>query len=96
MSGQSTLTTSSTNEVLTLIAGTNVSLTTDNIKTVTINSTASGGNQNLFSEIAVTGGGSNIVADSNTDTLTFTAGTGISINANPTTDTINHKHITKC
>ena len=89
VSGQPTLTTSSTNGTLTLIAGTNVSITTDNINdTVTINSTASGGNQNLFSEIAVTGGGSNIVADSNTDTLTFTAGTGISINANPTTDTI--------
>jgi hypothetical protein len=74
---------------LTFVAGTNVSLTTDNsTKAITINSTASGGNQNLFSEVAVTGGGSNIVADSNTDTLTFTSGTGISINANPTTDTI--------
>ena len=89
VSGQPTITTASTNEVLTFVAGTNVSLTTDNsTKAITINSTASGGNQNLFSEIAVTGGGSNIVADSNTDTLTFTAGTGISINANPTTDTI--------
>ena len=89
VSGQPTITTASTNEVLTFVAGTNVSLTTDNsTKEITINSTASGGNQNLFSEIAVTGGGSNIVADSNTDTLTFTAGTGISINANPTTDTI--------
>ena len=89
VSGQPTVTTASTNEVLTLVAGTNVSITTDNsAKSVTINSTASGGNQNLFSEVAVTGGGSNIVADSNTDTLTFTAGTGISINANPTTDTI--------
>ena len=89
VSGQPTVTTASTNEVLTFVAGTNVSLTTDNsTKAITINSTASGGNQNLFSEVAVTGGGSNIVADSNTDTLTFTAGTGISINANPTTDTI--------
>tara|TARA_Y200000002_G_scaffold258909_1_gene214689 strand:+ start:247 stop:3111 length:2865 start_codon:yes stop_codon:yes gene_type:complete len=89
VSGQPTVTTASTNEVLTFVAGTNVSITTDNTaKSVTINSTASGGNQNLFSEVAVTGGGSNIVADSNTDTLTFTAGTGISINANPTTDTI--------
>ena len=89
VSGQPTITTASTNEVLTFVAGTNVSLTTDNsTKEITINSTASGGNQNLFSEIAVTGGGSNIVADSNTDTLTFTAGTGISINANPTSDTI--------
>ena len=89
VSGQPTITTASTNEVLTFVAGTNISLTTDNsTKAITINSTASGGNQNLFSEVAVTGGGSNIVADSNTDTLTFTAGTGISINANPTTDTI--------
>ena len=89
VSGQPTITTASTNEVLTFVAGTNISLTTDNsTKEITINSTASGGNQNLFSEVAVTGGGSNIVADSNTDTLTFTSGTGISINANPTTDTI--------
>ena len=77
VSGQPTITTASTNEVLTFVAGTNISLTTDNsTKEITINSTASGGNQNLFSEVAVTGGGSNIVADSNTDTLTFTAGTG--------------------
>lgn len=89
VSGQPTITTSSTNGTLTLVAGTNISITTDNANdTVTINSTGSVGSQNLFSEIAVTGGGSNIVADSTTDTLTFTAGTGISINANPTTDTI--------
>jgi len=53
--------------------------------------TVSGGagevNQNAFSSIAVSGYG-NIEADSKTDTLTFVAGTGISLASNVGTDTI--------
>jgi plastocyanin len=46
-----------------------------------------GASGNSFTTIAVTGQ-SNVVADSATDTLTLTAGTGISITTNATTDTI--------
>jgi hypothetical protein len=42
---------------------------------------------NVFSNVTVTGGNS-AVADSIADTLTLTAGTGISITVDPTTDTI--------
>lgn len=47
----------------------------------------SGGNSNLFNTIAVSGQ-TDITADSTTDTLTFAAGTGISISTNATTDTV--------
>tara|TARA_B100001057_G_scaffold493961_2_gene589512 strand:+ start:6441 stop:8060 length:1620 start_codon:yes stop_codon:yes gene_type:complete len=55
-------------------------------------STVSGGgggeaNQNAFSTIAVAGQ-SNVEADSTTDTLTFTAGSGISITTNAGSDTL--------
>ena len=51
--------------------------------------TASGeANQNAFSNVAVSGYGSPIEADTTTDTLTFTAGTGINIVPNTGTDTI--------
>lgn len=42
---------------------------------------------NIFSTIAVAGQ-SNVVADSNTDTLTFTAGTGITLTTDASTDSI--------
>lgn len=45
------------------------------------------GDQNLFGTIAVAGQ-SNVVADSTNDTLTFIAGTNISITTNASTDTI--------
>jgi len=72
---------------ITLVAGTNVTLTGDNTaKTITINSSA-GGSQNLFSTIAVAGQ-SNIVADSTSDTLTLAAGSNITLTTNATTDTV--------
>ena len=51
--------------------------------------TASGGSasQNLFSTIAVSGQ-SNIVADGTTDTLTFAAGSNITLTTNDSTDTL--------
>ena len=69
VSGQPDVTTASTNGVLTFVAGTDVSLTTNNTsKTVTINSTA--GSQNLFETVAADIGSS--TAASATDTLTIT------------------------
>ena len=71
---------------ITLVAGTNVTITGDNTaKTVTINSTSAGGN--AFGKIAVAGQ-SDIDADSTTDTLTVSAGTGITLSTNAGTDTL--------
>jgi hypothetical protein len=46
-----------------------------------------GSSQNIFKNIAITGGAT-VVADSNNDTVTFTAGTGVSLVAATSTDTI--------
>ena len=54
--------------------------------TVTIANTDKGSSQNIFKN--VTDGTTVIVADSNNDTLTVSAGTGISVSANATTDTL--------
>ena len=68
VSGQTDVTTTSTNGVLTFVAGTNTTLTTDNTgKSVTINS--SGSTQNLFSTIDAETGSS--TASSATDTFTI-------------------------
>ena len=68
VSGQTDVTTASTNGVLTFVAGTNTTLTTDNTgKSVTINS--SGSTQNLFSTIDAETGSS--TASSATDTFTI-------------------------
>ena len=67
-------------------------IVSDASRTLTISgdATISGtntGDQNVFSTVAVSGQ-SNVVADSTTDTLTFAAGTNISITTNATTDTV--------
>ena len=53
---------------------------------VTVTNTDKGSDQNIFKNVTV--GANTIVADSNDDTLTFTAGSGIGVTANPTTDTV--------
>ena len=52
-----------------------------------VNQSGGGGSQNLFSTIAVSGQ-SNIAADATTDTLTFAAGTGVTLTTNASTDTL--------
>jgi hypothetical protein len=52
-----------------------------------IDNTDKGSSQNIFKNILVSGQ-SNIVADSNNDSLTVASGTGITITTNATTDTI--------
>lgn len=54
---------------------------------VTITNSDRGSSQNIFKNIAVAGQ-TTVVADSNDDTLTFAAGTGITITTNATTDTV--------
>jgi hypothetical protein len=74
------------NGTITLVAGTNVTLTGDNsAKTITIDAT--GGSSNSFGTVSVAGQ-SDVVADSVNDTLTLSAGTGITLTTNSGTDTI--------
>ena len=53
---------------------------------VTIANTDKGSSQNIFKNVAV--GATTIVADSNDDTLTIAAGTGIGLQGNATSDTV--------
>jgi hypothetical protein len=86
VSGQSDVVADSKTDTLTLIAGSNITLTT-NATNDSITIAASGGSSNSFSTIAISGQ-SDVVADSSTDTLTLVAGSGISLTTNASTDTI--------
>ena len=55
-------------------------------RAVTVANTDKGSSQNIFK--TVTDGSNNIEADSNSDTLTVSAGTGITVSANGATDTL--------
>ena len=69
-----------------IVAGANITKTyDDNAGTLTI--AATGGAANAFSTLAVAGQ-SNVVADSDTDTLTLAAGTGMTLTTDASTDTI--------
>ena len=88
VSGQSNVVADSATDTLTLVAGSNMTITTNaSGDTVTFASSGGGGTQNVFNTFAVSGQ-SSVVADSTTDTLTFAAGSGINITTNAGTDTI--------
>jgi plastocyanin len=91
VSGQSSVSATAPQDVLTFTAGSNITLTTNALsKSVTINSTASGGGgseSNSFSNIAVSGQ-STVVAESSTDTLNLVAGNNIQITTDATTDSV--------
>ena len=86
VSGQDTVTSSNLSESLNLVAGTGISLTTDaSNNRITI--TASGGGvSDAFKTINA--GGTDIVADSSSDTLTLVAGSTVTISTDTSTDTI--------
>ena len=88
VSGQSSVVADSATDTLTLVAGSNMTITTNaSGDTVTFASSGGGGTQNVFSTFAVSGQ-SNVVADSTTDTLTLVAGTGIGITTDASADSI--------
>ena len=88
VAGQSNVVADASSDTLTLVAGSNITITTNaGTDTITISADGVGGAAGIFSTIAVAGQ-SNVVADSSTDTLTLTAGNGISITTNASTDTI--------
>tara|TARA_B100001964_G_scaffold136488_1_gene150657 strand:- start:22019 stop:24979 length:2961 start_codon:yes stop_codon:yes gene_type:complete len=91
VSGQTNIIASGVEDILTFVAGDNVTIATDSsAKTVTINSTASGGggsSTNAFGTISVSGF-ADVVADQAPDVLTFVAGTGINISSDSSADEI--------
>lgn len=93
VSGQDTVVADQTTDTLTLVAGSNVTITTNATSdTITFASTGGGEgsgelNQNAFSNVAVSGQ-TTLSADSATDTLNIAAGSGISISTTESTDTV--------
>jgi hypothetical protein len=88
VTGQTDIVADAAEDTLNVAAGTGISLTTTALSdTLTITNSDLGSSQNIFKNIAVSSQ-TTIVADSNDDTLTLAAGTGISITTNATTDTV--------
>ena len=89
VSGQSSVVADSATDTLTLVAGSNMTITTNaSGDSITFASTGGGGgSQNVFSTIAVSGQ-NNVVADSTTDTLTLVAGSNMTITTNSSGDSI--------
>jgi len=87
VSGQNTVTASNLSETLSLVAGSGVTITTDNTSNeITISSTGTGTSSNTFSTIQV--GSTSLNSDNTTDKLTFVAGNNITLTPNASTDSI--------
>ncbi len=90
VSGQADVVADGSSDTLTLVAGTGISIATNAATDeITISTSGGGGGsaQNLFDKIAVSGQ-NNILADNTADTLTFIAGTGITITTDANADSI--------
>jgi hypothetical protein len=78
----------SSSDTFTFTAGSGISVLISSASdSLTITNDDKGSSQNIFKNVAVSGGAT-VAADSNDDTLTFSAGTGISLAAATSTDTI--------
>lgn len=86
VAGQNTVSADSSTDTLTLVAGTGISIAT-NSGTDTITITNTGTAPNVFTSFAVAGQNS-VVADSTSDTLTFVAGSGMTITTDENIDSI--------
>lgn len=77
------------NYVASVTSGSGLSVTgsIEEGSTIVLANDDKGSSQHIFKNIAITGG-ETIAADSNADTLTFTASTGISLSAATSTDTV--------
>ena len=88
-SGDTSIAAASHTQTLTLNAGTGVSLAGNNAtKTITITNTATQPNNFGTVIVGTTPTATNLVADSSNASFTVNAGTGISLSANATTDTL--------
>jgi plastocyanin len=88
VAGQSNVVADTASDTLTLVAGDNITITTNaTTDSITITGVAGGASSNSFNTI-VRAGQSSVVADSTTDTLTLVAGTGISLTTDAASDTI--------
>ena len=75
-------------DTLTIVSGAGINVDADTtLDALRITNTDRGSAQNIFKNIAVSGQ-SNIVADSNDDTLTIASGTGITVTTDASTDTL--------
>ena len=84
VAGQSSVVADTSTDTLTLVAGNNVTITTnDSTDSITINAT----HPNTFTNIAVAGQNS-LLADNVNDTLTLVGAGGITITTNDSTDTV--------
>jgi hypothetical protein len=86
VAGRDDITAETTTQGITVVAGSNITVLTDNVtKRLTISASAT--QSNSFATLAVSGQ-SNVVADSATDTLTLVAGPNITITTNAGSDSI--------
>lgn len=85
VSGQDTVQAGNLSETISLIAGSNITITTNNVtKAITISSSGSGGS----GFTTINAGGTNLIADQTSDTLNLVAGSNVSFSTDPSTDTL--------
>lgn len=89
VAGQNNVVADAANDTLTLVAGTNITLTTNDVAdSVTIAATIAAQNQFAAVSVGTTPTPTVLQADTAADTLSINAGTGISLTADAATDTL--------